>query len=178
MFIKQRELILAADEVQTVKLELKEAKLSQMLEKVPLPAFSVTTLEGEKVSAAEAADGRKTIWIWLEESKEPTEHILNELYERQEEFSKMDRDIICLVRTKEALTDTTFTRTRSALPGIRVYLADFVDEYDQVSRRMYQDPDRLPLIVVTDEEMYGIYATCGYSVGTGDMLLRICQPQE
>lgn len=178
MFLRYREYILKANEVQTVMLALKEAKLSQMLEKVPLPAFSVKTLDGQDLSAAEAAKGRKTIWIWLEESKEPTEHILNELYERQEEFSKMDRDIICLVRTKEALSDTTFTRTRGALPGIRVFLADFVSEYDQVSRKMYQDPDRLPLIVVTDEEMYGIYATCGYSVGTGDMLLRICQPQE
>lgn len=175
MFLKQRELVIRAEAVQTVTLELYEAELSQMLESVPLPEFSVETFEGTRMSSAEAAAGQKTIWIWLEESKEPTEHILNELYERREEFSRMDKDIICLVRSKDALADPTFARTRAALPGIRVYLADFVDEYDQMSRRMYQDPDRLPLILVTDEGLYGVYATCGYSVGTGDMLLRICQ---
>lgn len=38
---------------------------------------------------------------------------------------------------------------------------------------MYVDPDKLPLIIVTDENTQGIYATSGYNVGTADMLLRI-----
>jgi hypothetical protein len=38
---------------------------------------------------------------------------------------------------------------------------------------MYVDPEKLPLIMVTDGASTGIYATSGYNVGTGDMLIRI-----
>ena len=38
---------------------------------------------------------------------------------------------------------------------------------------MYVDPDKLPLIMVTNGVSAGIYATSGYNVGTGDMLIRI-----
>lgn len=38
---------------------------------------------------------------------------------------------------------------------------------------MYVDPDKLPLIIVTNGNLNGIYATSGYNVGTGDMLLRL-----
>ena len=38
---------------------------------------------------------------------------------------------------------------------------------------MYVDPEKLPLIIVTNGELNGIYATSGYNVGTGDMLLRL-----
>ena len=38
---------------------------------------------------------------------------------------------------------------------------------------MYVDHEKLPLIIVTDGRLNGIYAASGYNVGTGDMLLRL-----
>ena len=38
---------------------------------------------------------------------------------------------------------------------------------------MYVDHEKLPLIIVTDGGLNGIYAASGYNVGTGDMLLRL-----
>ena len=37
------------------------------------------------------------------------------------------------------------------------------------------DPDKLPANSVTNGESVGIYATSGYNVGTGDMLIRIME---
>ena len=45
--------------------------------------------------------------------------------------------------------------------------------FNTLGRRMYVDPDKLPLIIVTNKSLNGIYATSGYNVGTGDMLLRL-----
>ena len=42
-----------------------------------------------------------------------------------------------------------------------------------LARRMYGDPDKLPLILVVKEGMQGVYSASGYNVGTGDMLLRV-----
>lgn len=173
VFVNRKIINVCEKKSHTEQLVLKEAKLSQMLEKITLPQFSVKDADGKEIAAEALGAGKQTLWIWLEESKEPTEHILNELYERKEGFSEIDGQIICLIRSEKALSDPTFTRTRGVLPQIQIYYDSFAEYYDKISRRMYQDPDSLPLILVTDEKMNGIYATCGYNVGTGDMLLRI-----
>ena len=51
----------------------------------------------------------------------------------------------------------------------------FTENVNTLGRRMYVDPEKLPLILVTDGELNGIYATSGYNVGTADMLLRILE---
>ena len=43
---------------------------------------------------------------------------------------------------------------------------------------MYVDPEKLPLIIVTDGSLNGIYATSGYNVGTGELLLRILETES
>lgn len=115
----------------------------------------------------------KNLIIWLEESKEPTEHILNELYERKEEFNSRNHQIIFVLRNKKALQDPTLSKTLKAIPKIRTYYDEVAENVNTLGRRMYVDPDKLPLILVINSEMIGIYATSGYNVGTGDMLLRI-----
>ena len=38
---------------------------------------------------------------------------------------------------------------------------------------MYADPDSLPFILMTRDGLTGIYASSGYNVGTGAMILRM-----
>jgi len=49
----------------------------------------------------------------------------------------------------------------------------YIWDTELLGRRMYVDHEKLPLIIVTSEKLNGIYATSGYNVGTGDMLLRL-----
>ena len=42
-----------------------------------------------------------------------------------------------------------------------------------LARRMYLEPGKLPLIVIIDQSMKGIYGMAGYNVGTADMILKI-----
>lgn len=52
-----------------------------------------------------------------------------------------------------------------------------VDDFDRnmsgLARRMYLEPGKLPLIVLVDEKLTGIYGTAGYNVGTADMILNL-----
>lgn len=109
----------------------------------------------------------------MEESKEPTEHILNELYERKEEFNSIDGQIIFVVKEEKSLQDPTLSRTLASLKDVQIYYDSFAENVNTLGRRMYVDPDKLPLIIVTNPGLNGVYATSGYNVGTGDMLLRI-----
>ena len=95
--------------------------------------------------------------------------------ERREEFEKYKENLLFVVKDQGDLKDPTLSRCRTTLPGIPVLYDTFTENVNTLGRRMYVDPDKLPLILVTDGELNGVYATSGYNVGTADMLLRILE---
>ena len=156
-------------------LRLREAQLGDMLERISLPEFEVKDPAGNPVTGADLTRGGKKILMWLEESREPTEHILNEMLEHAEKFHEFDNSISFMIRTGEARQDPLLAKVLKTFPNISVYYDSFEENIELLGRRMYVDPDKLPLILVTNGEAVGIYATSGYNVGTGDMLIRIME---
>lgn len=156
-----------------LELSQREAKLSDMLENIEISDFVLHRQDGSDIMVSEIMQNKKNLIIWMEESKEPTEHILNELYERKEEFNSIDGQIIFVVKEAKSLQDPTLSRTLASLNGVQIYYDSFTENVNTLGRRMYVDPDKLPLIIVTNPGLNGVYATSGYNVGTGDMLLRI-----
>ena len=73
------------------------------------------------------------------------------------------------------MEDALLLRVRELLPGARIWYDRVREQAERISRRMYVEPDSLPLILVTDEPLIGIYAVSGYNVGSGDLLLRIME---
>lgn len=157
------------NEEKYIKLELKEAKLNDMLEKIDILDFE---LKGG-ISAKSINKHDKNLFIWLEESKEPTEHILNEIYDKKELFIPLKDKINFIIKNENALQDPTFKKVLNVLGDCNIYYDDFEENINTLGRRMYVDFEKLPLIIVTNKDFKGIYATSGYNVGTGDMLLRI-----
>lgn len=156
-------------------LRLREAQLGDMLERISLPEFEVKDSAGNTVNCAELTKGGKKILMWLEESREPTEHILNEMLEHAEKFHEFENSVSFMIRTQEAKQDPLLAKVLKRFPKISIYYDSFEENIELLGRRMYVDPDKLPLILVTNGESVGIYATSGYNVGTGDMLIRIME---
>lgn len=173
IFSSQYEFFVEAGQTKECEMMLRKAKLQDMLDQIELPEFYVKKADQTKVAASELTDGEKKIFIWLEESEEPTEHILNEMLGQKEAFKLCAKRIIFLVRTKEALKDPTISKALEAFPDVTILYDDFEENVDTLGRRMYVDPEKLPLILVTGGRLNGIYAASGYNVGTGDMLLRL-----
>lgn len=174
IFAKKRDVSLRAGETTTVELSLREAALEDMLESIQLRPFTLERADGRTVAASELMRDEKKIFLFLEEGKEPTEHILNELME-QPEFAAYGSRISFIVRTPQALSDPTIRKCMEAIAGIEVFYDDLTDLIQMLGRAIYVDPDKLPLILVTDAEGRSIYGTSGYNVGTAAMLLRILQ---
>ncbi|MFR3007311.1 MAG: transglutaminase-like domain-containing protein [Blautia faecis] len=156
-------------------LRLREAQLGDMLERISLPEFEVKDSAGNTVTCAELTKGGKKILMWLEESREPTEHILNEMLEHAEKFHEFENSVSFMIRTQEAKQDPLLAKVLKMFPNVSIYYDSFEENIELLGRRMYVDPDKLPLILVTNGESVGIYATSGYNVGTGDMLIRIME---
>lgn len=164
---------LGEGETKTVKLEKYEANLAEMLDNFALDEFKVHDEDGNVVLGSELTKN-KAILMWLEQGKEPTEHILNEMLDQEEDFKELPADIIFMVKNKEALENAKVQKVLATFPGIKVYYDSFVPNVETLARRMYVDPDKLPLVIVTTKELNAVYACSGYNVGSGDMLVKIC----
>ena len=113
--------------------------------------------------------------MWLEQGKEPTEHILNEMLEQEKDFKEISSDIVFIVKNREALENAKLKKVLDTFGRIRVCFDSFVPNVETLARRMYVDPDKLPLILVTTGTLNAVYACSGYNVGSGDMLVKICR---
>lgn len=173
IFAYEYHLEISAGETKEAVMKLREARLEDMLENISMPEFALKREDGSEISAAEITADGKHILMFLEEEEEPTEHILNEIMEQEEAFAKYADRIIFVVRSKEALETPTLAKTLAKMKNVSIYFDDFSEITNTLGRRMYVDPDKLPLIIVTNGSLNGIYATSGYNVGTGDMLLRL-----
>lgn len=161
-------------ETKTVKLEKYQANLADMLDNFSLDEFKVQDEAGNTVLGSQLTKN-KAILMWLEQGKEPTEHILNEMLDQEEDFQEISADIIFMVKGKEALENAKLQKVLNTFKRIRVYYDSFVPNVETLARRMYVDPDKLPLIILTTKELNAVYACSGYNVGSGDMLVKICR---
>ena len=173
MFANEYHFEIQPGETKEIDLVLREADLEDMLENISMLEFTLRREDGSTVKASELTADGKHILAFLEEEKEPTEHILNEMMEQEGAFAGYAEKIIFVVRSKDALETPTLSKALKKLKNVQIYYDDFSEIINTLGRRMYVDPDKLPLIIVTNGSLNGIYATSGYNVGTGDMLLRL-----
>lgn len=173
IFAASRTCSVAVGESITIPLHQKSARLGDMLEEIALPDFEIKTMKNQRIFASELSNSGSCIYFFLEEAKEPTEHILNELMEHVMEFEECKARLFFIVRSEEALEQVTITKCRKVLPKVEVYLGDFEELIPLLARGMYVDPEKLPLMIVAKRGLKGVYGTCGYNVGTGDMLLKV-----
>jgi hypothetical protein len=173
IFAKRYDFQIEKGECRTIELQMREASLADMLDSHSIPDHELTDLEGNRHLVGELTKDGRHILFWLEVSKEPTEHILNELMEMRERFAPCQDRLLFIVRKPEDLNDPTLSKCRNALPEVRVFCGDFGKNLEMTARRMYVAPDKLPLLVVTEGGATGMFAASGYSVGMADMLMRV-----
>lgn len=146
-------------ETTTLSLALREAAPEQMLGNAELGAFTLA----DGTASPELLQG-KTLLCWLEPGAEPTEHILNELHAVRNRLPK-DLRLIFILRPGTALPNP--------LPADRIANDDFRTAADTLARRLFLEPGVWPLLILTDETHRGYYGTCGYQVGTAELLLKL-----
>lgn len=182
---------ICAGQCKTIWLRLREAETSELLGNMRIPDVTLQYAEVEAAAGgdtsvrktecipkcmSELAGQEKTLFLWLEEGREPTEHILNELIENRKAFRECGDRIVLILRSERALTDPTLMKCRRAVPGMHVCLHDFGEEAQLLARGVYTEPGQWPLVILAEYREAGLtalYGMSGYHVGMGDMVLRI-----
>lgn len=173
LFTKEYRFNVSDDSENSLTIRLRDTKISDMLENMDILPFSLKDKDGNKIAAEQLTAGKANILFWLEEGKEPTEHILNELIEHHKRYNALDAQLVFIIRSDEAKKNHTLAKALELLPNVTICYDDFRENVSSIARRMYVDPDKLPLIVVTKPGLNGIFATSGYNVGMGDLLIKI-----
>ena len=167
MFAKQFVFVLKEGEKRHIVLEQKEADVKDMLEENAITDFTVQKEDGTQCHLSELVKEKEGLFLWLEEGKEPTEHLLNEIRQRSEAYNQLPANLYFVVR------DPTLAKTLAELEHAQFLVDDFGADMETLARRMYLEPGKLPLIVIVNQEMRGIYGVAGYNVGSADMILKI-----
>lgn len=163
---------LEAGEARTLSIALRRVEISDLVIDIPFTKFELRNENNQVVSSEALCSDRPAVFVWLEEGHEPTEHILNEFIQAKDVLNKMDSDINFIIRDSSAFGNETFKKTCGAIASAKVYYSDFSDTVEAVARRMYVDPEGLPLTVVTRGSK-SIYACSGYNVGIVSLLIKI-----
>ena len=171
-----KSVIADVEEGKTTKLPVSfyEAKISDMLSDYPIRNISFENKNAEKTSIQELTKADNGIFIWLNAKAEPTEHILNELFDKKELFNRLKTKIYFVVKNEKELEDANIKRVSEALVNKEILFEAFDTETGKLARELYLEPGLYPLICMVNKEGKGVYGTAGYNVGTADMLLKIC----
>lgn len=164
--------VLGAGETKRIKLHKFAADLSEMLFDYALDDFTVKDGSGKTVYGSQLTV-RPSVLMWLDEGTEPTEHILNELLEKEKEFASLPVDISFMLKGAGSLKNEKLSKVLDTFGNIKVYY-DFGNT-EPLARRLFLDPEKLPLIIVCDKKLNAVYACSGYNVGSGEMIVRICR---
>ena len=165
-------------EERTLEMKLHRPELKDLLVKNPLPAFTLQDSGGNTVDSASLLNGAKSLLIFVEEGKEPTEHVLNELPAEKERMERLSCRLILAADSMASLENPLLNRTADVFETAEVYFDEGLENAEPVARRMYVAPDLLPLLVAVDEQGCGIYACSGYHVGSVGLALKLLEMGE
>lgn len=172
-FCSQCFVVLYPQKQKNIILNCRKYNLSDLLEQITLPELFFEDRNGKRCESKLMWRETEQISIWLEEANEPTEHILNEIMQKENEYEKVAEQIHFIVRDMKVLEDPVISQVLQKIKKIHVMLDKNNMNLESVGRKMYVDFGKLPLILVTDAEGNGLYASSGYNVGTGELLLNI-----
>ncbi len=173
-FVKKLVFEVKDGETKDIYLQQRQATLEDMLDPHKVTDFPLTKEDGTTCMASDLVKDQKGLFIWLEESKEPTEHVLNEMYDQSEVFEQLKNGkVYLIIKDKSVKEDPTLKRMLTKISNVEFMYDDFGENMEQVAIEMHKAPGELPLLSVLDENMTALYGVAGYNVGAVNMALRI-----
>ena len=95
------------------------------------------------------------------------------MLEQKEELENLDGQMVFLVEGRESLTNPLVAAVKTALPKTRFVFGRVEELAEPLARRMYVDPEKLPLLIACGPGLHGFYGSSGYNVGSVNLLLRL-----
>ena len=164
---------LKAGEEKRMELYRQQGRLADMRMKNQLPDFGVKDQTGKESCISNFLFGSVSLLIFLKEGEEPTEHVLGELLAEKERLERSGCRLLLIAGLAGTPAGPLLAKLLKEIPGAQLLEDENLENAEPVARRMYVDPDKLPLLVAADELGQGIYACSGYHVGSVSLALEL-----
>ncbi|BCJ95060.1 transglutaminase [Anaerocolumna cellulosilytica] len=128
-------------------------------------------METEELTYLSKELKQKSLVIWLDLGREPTEHLLNELMDAKELIHKRKVEILAILNKQADRSNITFQKALSILPFVKTRIKTESDSLEDIYEAFGIADKQLPLAIVADENLSGIFGMAGYHVGIGELLL-------
>lgn len=171
ILVKAYHIVLEKDKSSELIIDLRENNITTD-KNVLIEDFELETLDAQTKKLSTLLSDNKNIVAWLEEGKEPTEHLLNEMLEKKDIFRAMSNKIIFIVKSISAIENITLKITLDEINNIMV----LIDNKDYDKNKIYDEfkilDKKLPLSIIVDKKLNTVFASSGYNVGIADMLIK------
>ncbi len=157
---------------QEAELRMRTGQPEELLVSRQLEDFDLKE-DGHIINASALTAQGVHILAFLEPGEEPTEHVLNEMYQLRENFRALEAGICFAVREERIRKTPAWERLLKAVPEIKVVTGDFDELTEPLARRMYTDPEKLPLLFILNPGLKAVYAGSGYQAGSVNLLLEL-----
>ena len=199
-YAKETIYVLQSGEEKNIPVCIRKLKLDDMRVSNRLDDFE---LKPKTARFSQIAGTHANILAFLVPGEEPTEHVLNEFLMQKEKWNAWitgstdaclpnsvvpgdthqnsidqgntgrGRAVHMVLQYPSDLENRTLQKVLQEIPGIQIWYGDFDELVEPLARRMYVDPDKLPLLIVTDPGMMAVYGCSGYHVGSVGLMLEL-----
>jgi len=156
-----------------ISIDLPYAQITEHMENKEIPDFRLMDQKGNSYALKDLAKDVPLVVMWLEEGKEPTEHILNELMEWYNGFNNTGSRVMFILKNESSLSDTTLQKVLNCGLKADVFYGDFEKDAPRVAESLDKDRNKFPLVFITTDGLHSVYTFSGYNVGMAELLLKI-----
>lgn len=121
---------------------------------------------------------KNSMVAYIDVSKEPTEHLLNEIFEAQERFNKIDANLLLVLKEQKDMHDKTLQKVLKVVEKIQIYIGYSEESIQYIYEDIHIFDKNLPLVCVVNNNRKIINAWAGYNVGIGEMVLKYIKGKE
>ena len=171
------------DDDMTVALRLREPSEEELLESIPVDDVTLTDGDGARLPLSSLLADRMVLAVLDAHGSEPSIHVLDELAARMRQdghdggCDEVPTVPIMLATCPDDVPPSaTLTRMIGRVGAPTRVLRCDPATYERLTRGMFVDPDKTPMILTTRRDgdaIVGTYACTGYNVGSVDLALRL-----
>ncbi|SHO49243.1 transglutaminase domain-containing protein [Anaerocolumna xylanovorans] len=170
----QRVFCLEHGEQKSIEMTLWESEAKDMLVNYSLNDFPVQDNTGKEYMVSELVTENAVILAFLGVGEEPTEHVLNELLASASHWKETAARMVMVLREPGELKNATLRRVLESLSGVELFF-DEQRSCERAAAKMHVDADKLPVLILIQKELVGIYACAGYNVGSVELMLKLLE---
>jgi hypothetical protein len=164
---------LCSGEEKEIKLQRMELAYDTNRMEIDIPNLELRDNMCNKVSIRDLASSKDSVIIWLEEGKEPTEHILQEMLQYKEVLNKIDANMIFVIEDDNAKNNKTLAQVIGEITNIQIYYDEFTDNVVTIADKINVDGTKLPLVLIMNEKQKAVFGSSGYNVGVVEQIIKV-----